>query len=223
MKRADRRKYHYIYKITRFDGKYYIGLHSTDNLEDGYFGSGKYLKSSIRYHGIDKHTKEIVEFLPCRSSLKQRELELVTEECINDPLCMNLKLGGEGGWDHVSIPLEERRRNGQKGGNIHKDRLANDEKYREEWLQRESLNKKELHSQGVYTNFKCDWSGRTHREETKLKIGSANSKHQQGENNSQFGTCWITKDGENKKVSKDELEDYLNLGWVTGRKIKHLG
>lgn len=34
--RADERKFHYIYKITRFDGKYYIGMHSTDDLDDGY-------------------------------------------------------------------------------------------------------------------------------------------------------------------------------------------
>lgn len=41
MKRAIFRKYHYIYKITRNqDGKFYVGMHSTDDLDDGYFGSG---------------------------------------------------------------------------------------------------------------------------------------------------------------------------------------
>lgn len=37
--RSDRRKHHYIYKITRDDGFYYIGMHSTDDLDDGYFGT----------------------------------------------------------------------------------------------------------------------------------------------------------------------------------------
>lgn len=38
MKRqAERRKYHYIYKTTcLITNRYYIGMHSTDNLEDGY-------------------------------------------------------------------------------------------------------------------------------------------------------------------------------------------
>ena len=41
-----------------------------------------------------------------------------------------------------------------------------------------------------------------------------------GEKNSQFGTLWITKDGLNKKIKKEELENYLNDGWIKGRKIK---
>jgi len=67
------KKFHYIYKITRNDGKYYIGLHSTDNIDDGYFGSGKRLRYSIRKHGKEAHTKEIIEFLPSREELKNEK------------------------------------------------------------------------------------------------------------------------------------------------------
>lgn len=97
--RADQRKFHYIYKITRTDGsgKFYVGMHSTDNLEDGYFGSGQRLWKSIKKHGKEKHSKEILEFLPSRKELKNRERELVNEELLGDKLCMNLRVGGEGG------------------------------------------------------------------------------------------------------------------------------
>lgn len=95
--RAENRKFHYIYKITRFDGLYYIGLHSTDNLEDGYFGSGTRLAKSLAYHGKEKHSKEILEFLPSRKAVKDREAELVSESTLKDPLCMNLCKGGQGG------------------------------------------------------------------------------------------------------------------------------
>jgi len=93
---ADRRTYHYIYKITRTDGsgKYYIGMHSTDNLEDGYFGSGRVLWHSIKKHGKQAHQKQVLEFLPSRALLKERERELVSIELLNDPLCMNIAVGG---------------------------------------------------------------------------------------------------------------------------------
>jgi hypothetical protein len=108
-RRADQRKFHYIYKITRFDGAYYIGLHSTDDLEDGYFGSGQRLWRSINYHGKDKHSMEILEFLPSRKDLILREEELVDPERLKDPLCMNLRLGGS--YLYKKPDSEEARKN----------------------------------------------------------------------------------------------------------------
>jgi hypothetical protein len=96
MQRADKRQYHYIYKITRFDGRYYIGMHSTDDLEDGYFGSGKLITRSVKRHGVDRHTKQILEMLPSRQELRSREEQLVNEELLSDPLCMNIITGGGG-------------------------------------------------------------------------------------------------------------------------------
>lgn len=46
------------------------------------------------------------------------------------------------------------------------------------------------------------------------------NKDQQGEKNSQYGTCWIHNNKENKKIKKEELENYINIGWIKGRKIK---
>ena len=37
---------HFIYKTTHTEsGKYYIGRHSTENEQDGYLGSGKWIRS----------------------------------------------------------------------------------------------------------------------------------------------------------------------------------
>lgn len=52
-------------------------------------------------------------------------------------------------------------------------------------------------------------------------------KHQSGENNSNYNKKWIKKDSQCIAVSKDELDEYLQNGWILGRivdcsKIKEL-
>lgn len=46
-------------------------------------------------------------------------------------------------------------------------------------------------------------------------------KSQTGDKNSQFGTCWIyhTVKKENKKIDKSILSQYINEGWLQGRKL----
>lgn len=211
------KKYHYIYKITcSVTRKYYFGMHSTDNLEDGYFGSGKRLWFSINYHGKENHIKEILEFYENREELAKREREIVNQQLINEELCMNLVVGGEGGRGFTS---EEQKLNAEKSNARQRFLRENDP----EWAKKESENiskgNKKAYDEGRRERFYFhDWSGKSHSDETKKKIGEKNSNYQKGEGNSQFGTCWITKDGENKKIKKQELETYTQQGWEKGRK-----
>lgn len=95
--RADQRKHHIIYKTTCIvTGKWYIGMHSTDDLSDGYIGSGTHLWRSIKKHGREQHVCEVLEHLPSRKELALREEELVCPEVIKDPMCMNFRTGGTG-------------------------------------------------------------------------------------------------------------------------------
>src|SRR6185312_9052353 len=76
---------------------------------------------------------------------------------------------------------------------------------------------------GINTGFQhpnsC-WNDKKHKEESKRKIGLANSEKQKGEGNSQYGTCWITKEGINKKIKKENFDEYINQGWIKGRNMK---
>jgi len=82
-------KYHYIYKTTNtLNGKFYVGMHSTNNLNDEYIGSGKRLWHSINKHGKENHKCEILEFLSDRQSLKTREAEIVNKELLENKKCM---------------------------------------------------------------------------------------------------------------------------------------
>ena len=97
--------YHYIYKTTNIvNNKYYIGMHSTNNLDDGYIGSGTVLAKSIRKYGKENFVKEILEYFTDRDSLRKREGEIVNEDFVNDKMCMNVRLGGEKGNFGTSMP-----------------------------------------------------------------------------------------------------------------------
>ena len=90
--------YHYIYKTTCIITKrYYYGMHSTDNIDDGYLGSGKLLSRSLKKYGVENHRKEILLYCPSRAELCRSERQIVNESLLSDPLCMNLKIGGDGG------------------------------------------------------------------------------------------------------------------------------
>lgn len=98
--KSDRRKHHIIYKTTCLvTGRWYLGMHSTNDLDDGYLGSGTHLQRSLKKHGKENHRYEILETLPSRSELRIREQEILTEEFISDPLCMNIRFSCSAGND----------------------------------------------------------------------------------------------------------------------------
>jgi hypothetical protein len=202
------KKYNYIYKTTNLkNGKFYVGMHSTDNLNDGYIGSGDRLRRSIRRNGKNNFKLEILEFLSDRASLSLREKELVNESLLKDPLCMNLSLGGQGGLNSIEhgIKLKE-------GASKWAKTQWQTEEYRSKITEvlRNNIIKSHRLGKINYDTF----TGKTHSEETKRKIGEANSLKQKGESNSQFGTCWITNGTQNKKIKKT---DKLPKGWSLGR------
>lgn len=205
---------HYIYKITcNITGKWYIGMHSTNNLNDGYMGSGTILRHSIRKHGKENHTKEILEYYNSREELAIREIEIVNKELISDGKCMNLKEGGDGGFLN-----EEHMINCSKAGvKAFKEKLINDDDFRKMISDNRSKVTKKSYLDGKMSPIKYDWNGKTHSEETINKMSEIRKDSGIGETNSQYGTCWVTKDSINKKINSIELESYINDGWSKGR------
>ena len=113
-------KYHIIYKTTcDITKRFYYGMHSTNNLNDGYLGSGSELSRSIKKYGKDNHSIEILEYLEDRKSLKKREAEILSETVLRDPMCMNLAKGG-GGYDYGFGLITAKDKNGNMLA-IHKD------------------------------------------------------------------------------------------------------
>lgn len=92
-------KNYLIYKITnKINNKYYIGMHATNNINDGYLGSGVALKSAIKKYGKENFVKEILETFSCYKDLVNAEKRYITQFVVDDKKSYNMCRGGLGGF-----------------------------------------------------------------------------------------------------------------------------
>lgn len=71
--------YYFIYKTTNLiNGKIYVGQHSTNNLDDGYLGSGTMINRAISKYGKENFKREVLEY--CESSnINEKEIFWIKE------------------------------------------------------------------------------------------------------------------------------------------------
>ena len=254
------KKHYLVYQITNLvNDKIYIGIHSTDDVDDGYMGSGRLMKLAIKTYGIRNFKKEILFDFDNPEEMILKESELVDRKFIARKDVYNIILGGVG-WNVHDCALVK-----DGDGNcflVHKT----DERYlsgeliflhcgkvtmrdadgNRHWVDVNDARIKSgllvscikgtilvVNSEGVTFRVSVDdkriktgelipfWLGKKHNENTKQKIGAANSIHQLGEKNSQYGTCWVMRDGISKKIKKEQIDLYIADGWESGRKMKY--
>lgn len=83
---------HLVYKTTNLtNGRYYIGIHSTENINDGYLGSGTLLAKAVIKYGRDNFRRDILSEWKTRDESKLEEKRLVD---LTDPLIYNMVAGG---------------------------------------------------------------------------------------------------------------------------------
>ena len=80
------------------------------------------------------------------------------------------------------------------------------------------LKEKHIEYSKSLTGDKNHFYGKKHSEETLVKMRESHKGLQDGEKNSQFGTCWITNGSEARKIKKDDLQSWIDNGWRKGRK-----
>jgi len=216
--------YYTIYKITnKINGKIYIGVHKTSDINDEYMGSGKILKYAIEKYGVDNFTKEYIDIFDNPEDMFEMESKLVNEDFIKRRDTYNIKLGGCGGWDYVNDKMpgygykfinENGLNNKANQCYISANRIKDSDEYKK-WFGKRV-------SEGLKGRNIKTFLGRKHTEKTKRKIGEANSKHQKGKGNSQYGTMWIhnLELKESKKIKKEDLSEWIDKGWLKGRKMK---
>jgi len=202
-----------IYKITNIlNGKYYIGKHQTENLDDGYMGSGKLICRSVKKHGKENFKKEILFIFDNEEEMnvKEAEIVVVSEETYN--LCE----GGKGGFGYLnSNKLNLYGKNGNAGYGkenlIHYGIFWENANEEEKKIRKKKISEslKQAYKNGLIPPF----SNKKHTKTTK-QLMSQKAKMRTGSKNSQYGTFWITNGILNKK-SKVNIS--IPAGWYKGR------
>jgi hypothetical protein len=102
-----KRKYHIVYKtVNLINNKFYVGAHSTDNINDDYYGSGSNLILAIKKYGIDAFCKEILHVYDNPLEMFEKEKEIVNLEFISRSDVYNIVEGGYGGFNKGSKGLK---------------------------------------------------------------------------------------------------------------------
>ena len=195
MKRGKDEKYHYFYKITNnINNHFYYGVHNTNNLDDGYMGSGKRLWIAYNKYGIENFTKEILKYFDSKDEAFEYESEIVNEELVNNDDCYNIVEGGKG-----SFPKYLNENSCFKNHIIVK--YKNTEKY--------FLIEQEKYDPNIYDTV---WTNRHHTQDAKNKTRNTMKPF-----NSTNPRIWVSKDGVTKYLKKDFLDEFLKNGWELGR------
>lgn len=240
-------KYSYVYKITNIlTNEYYIGVRSCncEIHEDPYMGSGLLIVRSINKHGLENFKKEILKVFHTRAEASFFEAESVTEITLKDPLCLNLKTGGE-----VNQSVKYSQQACEKLSNSLKKYFQNPENLEKLSLQikryfqenpearqcvserRKKLLQDPLHLLKAKEAREKLWKDPSH----KLKIIAVTTTPEALAKRSLSGkkyaateagllalskatkdSIYINKDGVTKRVKEAVLQDFLNKGWVLG-------
>lgn len=205
--------FYYLYQITNLvNNKIYVGVHKTKDLNDGYMGSGKIIKSAIAKHGIDNFKKDILEYFDTSEVMYAREKEIVTEEFLLSEDVYNLCRGGNGGFDYINktVDLVARNTLASRNGNIKRSKTIT-----EMW--ENGLYKDRVKLDAFHESAKTAFLNKNHTDDTKRKISDkAKERLSEPKKCSQYGTMWITNGFDNKKIKKDEV---IPTVWYKGRTI----
>ncbi len=169
--RSDKYKYIFIYSITnKVNGKKYIGYHATNNMEDGYMGSGIAINKAYKKYGKEKFKKNILEHCNI-NNWREREIYWI-KKLDTYSNGYNLTLGGEGmlGYKMTKETIEKIRQHhiGRICSNKTKEKISKSNKGRIF-----AKEKGRIHSSKMQGE-KNPFYGKKHSQETKDRISKLN-------------------------------------------------
>lgn len=173
--------HHIIYKTTnKINGKIYIGIHSTSNLNDGYLGSGRLFLKALKKYGKDNFKREILFDLPTRGEAEKKEEIIVCEEFVKNNNNYNVALGGRSGnglsnkgRKHTPEAIQKiiQAQTGMKLSEETRYKISKAHKGKK--LSPEVIEKQRIGRNKFYQNNTATHKGYKHSEESKKKISEA--------------------------------------------------
>lgn len=209
-------QYYLVYKITNLlNNKYYIGVHSTNDLNDGYLGSGKNIKQAVKKYGKEHFKKDILhvytalEFSAETASelMFKKEAELVNENVLKDPLCYNITLGGDVNPNMKGTTWAIK---GDEIRKIHKNQITDFKNKGYEIGRYHTKNGRWVYKDGKSKMIKKELFAQF------INDGWLPGRCYQPTAN----TTWVTKDNKSKMVKGHEVQKYFKEGYVLGRNIQ---
>lgn len=209
---------HIVYKtVNIINEMFYIGYHKTATLDDGYVGSGKYLKSAIKKYGIENFRREVLAVFETEQEAFELEKKLVAK--LQGILCYNIHEGGSGGFGWINKQkLNNAAENSRRGCEAIKNKIKTDPILKKKYTELANNARPFRTKYKLYPPImSAKWRGQHHTPEARKRISIAQS----GEGNSNFGKSWMRNESlqKSKPVSHSEIGKYLEDGWVVGRKI----
>ena len=111
--------YYFIYLTKNIiNNKCYIGWHATNNLLDGYIGSGKLIKRSIKKYGENNHITGIIEFYN-KENILEKEIFWINQRNTKAPNGYNLTNGGDGGNTYLLLSDNDKKIFSEKSSKTH--------------------------------------------------------------------------------------------------------
>lgn len=177
---------HYIVYETRniVNQMTYIGCHATDDINDGYLGSGKHLKRAIQKYGKETFERRIIHIFDNPIEMFVLEKSLVTEEYVKNPNTYNLVIGGYGGFKVQNIEEWKLKLKESSSKRTNKTPMLGKHHSNESKKKISAANKGQ---QAWNKGLPGTWIGKTHSEESKEKISQNRKGLTAGENNPMFG------------------------------------
>ena len=195
-----------IYKTTNLiNERFYIGAPRTNEIDDGYMGSGKHLRHAIKKYGIKNFKRDILFDFDNKDEMFAKELEIVDEDFVKDKNTYNLKIGGSGGNPGIIGAFSGRRHSEESKRKMSISIKLSAKVCSDETRLKLSINSAVKNNPNIRQKISATMTNRICSETHRKNVALAN-----------IGKIVVNNGNISKRISCVDLEDYLKNGWIRG-------